>query len=168
MKSSLHFALEIRPQNDDERDKRENGEGKQNNKRPAVLTVIKMQSYERSDNRCKDKIDQGEHIVLLRFQVGKKEHDAARKSAKADDGNNEKGKAVYKQQVNDYKQDTAPNGNLNGLADAVQLYKIGGEHKRPYHVKRQDNNDAPKGAFDAKVNDECCCGHCKKRPTNDR
>ena len=77
MKSSLHLAFEIRSQNDDERDKRENGEGKQNDQRPAVLTVIKMQSYERSDNRCKDKINQGEHIVLLRFQVGKKEHDAA-------------------------------------------------------------------------------------------
>ena len=75
---------------------------------------------------------------------------------------------MHKQKVNDYKQNTAPNGDLNGLADAVQLHKIGGEYKRPYHVKRQDNNDAPKRTFDTKIDDERRCSYCKKGPTYNR
>ena len=167
MKSSLHLSLEIRSQNNDKCQKGEDREGKQNDERPAVLTVIKMQGDEGADDRSENEIDQGEHIVLLRFQVGKKEHDAARKSAKADNGNNKQGKAVHKQKVNDYKQNTAPNGDLNGLADAVQLYKIGGEYKRPYHVKRQDNNDAPKRTFDTKIDNERGRSCRKEGPTYD-
>ena len=77
MKSSLHLSLEIRSQNNDKCQKGEDREGKQNDERPVVLTVIKMQGNEGADDRSENEIDQGEHIVLLRFQIGKKEHDAA-------------------------------------------------------------------------------------------
>ena len=77
VKSSSHLSLEIRSQNNDKCQKGEDREGKQNDERPAVLTVIKMQGDQGADDRSENEIDQGEHIVLLRFQIGKKEHDAA-------------------------------------------------------------------------------------------
>ena len=100
VKSSLHFSLEIGPQNDDERDKRKYRKWKQNDQRPTVFVVMEVERDQRTDDRNKDKIDQREHIVLLRFQVGKEEHDATRESTKTNNRNDKQGKAMHKQLVN--------------------------------------------------------------------
>lgn len=102
-----------------------------------------MQRDQRTDDGCKDKVDKWEHIVLLRFEIGKKENNAAQKPTKAHNGNNKKGKAMHKQLIDHQQQNTAPNRNFNGLANAVELYKIGGESKRPYDIKTKNNDNAP-------------------------
>ena len=106
--------------------------------------------------------------MLLRFQIGKEQYHAAQKSAKANNGNDKERKAMHQQNVDRHQKNTAPNCNFDGLADAVELYQIGGEGKRPYNVQRKNDKDAPKGALDAKIDDERRCGYRKKRPTNDR
>ena len=103
MKSSLHFSLEILPKNNDEGKQAEKSERGEHNKRPTIFSMIKMQSYQRTDNRDEDKIDEGEHIVLLCFQVGKEQHNATQKSTKANNWHNKKGKAMHQQKVNRYQ-----------------------------------------------------------------
>lgn len=167
MESSLHFSLEIGTQNDDKCNKRKHGKGKQNDQRPTVLIVIKVQCDQRTDDGNKNEIDQREHIVLLCFQVGKKEHDATRESTKTHNRNDKQGKAMHKQLVNYHQQNTAPNRNFDGLADAVEFHKVGGEGKRPYNVKPQNDDNAPKRTLDTKIDNECGCGYSKERPADD-
>ena len=46
--------------------------------------------------------------MLLTLQVGKKEDDADHKSAKAHNGNDKQGKAMYQQNINQCQQNADP------------------------------------------------------------
>ena len=104
--------------------------------------------------------------MLLCFKIGEKERNTAQKSTKAHDGNNKKGKTMHKQLIDYHQQNTAPNRNFNGLTDAVELYQVGGEGKRPHDVKTENDDNAPKRTLDAKIDDKRGSGSCKKRPTH--
>ncbi|MBO5904659.1 MAG: hypothetical protein J6Q64_04695, partial [Clostridia bacterium] len=98
--------------------------------------MVKVQSNRRTENRNKDEIDEGEHIVLLNFQIGEKEHNTIGKTRNTNNGNDKNGKViVYKQQVDCCNQNAAPNRCFDGLADAIELNKVGGEYHLPNDPK---------------------------------
>ena len=100
VKASLHFNLKVLTENNDQGEQRKNREAEQNEDWPIPLTVIEVQRDQRGDNGNKNENEQGEHIVLLRFQFGKKENDAICKSRKANNGNDKNSEmVVYKQKV---------------------------------------------------------------------
>ena len=129
--------------------------------------MIKVQSDRGTNDGCKDKVDQGEHVVLLNFQIGKKEHNAVGQSRKADNGNDKQSKAVIdEQKIDGGNHNAAPNRNLDGLADAVEFNKIGGEDHLPNNEQRKNDNDAPKRAAYPKVYNRSGYRNAPKRPTN--
>ena len=167
MKASLHFNLEILTENNDQGEQRKNREAEQNEDWPIPLTVIEVQRDQRGDNGNKNENEQGEHIVLLRFQVGKKEDDAICKSCKANNGNDKNSKAIIdKQEIYNRNQNTAPSRNLNRLAQTVELYKIGGEDHFPNDPKGKNNENTPKRSTNARIDDRCRYGNPQKGPTH--
>ena len=106
--------------------------------------------------------------MLLNFQIGKKEHNAVGQSRKADNGNDEQGKTVVdEQKIDSGNYNTAPNRDLDGLADAVELNKVGGEDHLPNEEQGKNDDNAPKRATYAQVDDGGGYRNAQKRPTND-
>ena len=168
MKTSFHFYLEILTENNDKGDQRETGESEQNDERPTGFFAIKMQSDQRADNGDKNKNDEGEHIVLLCFHIGKEKHDAVCQTHKANNGNDKQSKAIVDQQnIHRRQQNTAPKHNLNGLADAVELDKVRGEDHLPHNLQGENDKNTPKRTANAKIGNEGCQSNAQKGPSHD-
>ncbi len=57
VKASLHFNFEILTENNDKGKQRENREAEQNDERPILDAVIKVQGNRRTNDRNENKID---------------------------------------------------------------------------------------------------------------
>ena len=94
--------------------------------------------------------------MLLGFQIGKEKHNAVCKSRRANNGNDKYSETVvYKEKVYCRNHNTGPNGYLNRLTDTVEFNKVGGEYHLPYDEKCENDDDAPKGTANAKVDNRC-------------
>ena len=165
VEAALEFNFEVSAKYNDHCQKANSRKRKQYDVGPIVGVVPKAKHNTRTNHRYDFKKDEGEHIVFLPSQVGKKEDYGYHKSAKANNGNDEQSKAMYQEDVNQCQQNTGPSHNLDRLAHTVVFHKVGGEDQSPNDVECNDCDDAPQRTGNSNVDDHTsgCCR--EERPT---
>ena len=101
MEAALHLAAEVLTEDDDEREEEDNRKSKQDYEGPVVCgVVVEIQRHRRAYHRYENEVYEGEHIVLLRFQICEEKHDTYGHTAEANYRNYEECEADFKQNVN--------------------------------------------------------------------